>query len=108
MLSPVLDRAESPDLGGTDAGEAIDAMRRSVHGCEKKQHSRQITAHYALEGQHPAITVLDTKGRQELGELLARWPRLKTDPEIYHLVSVSPQGPDEVEAILYRMAGADS
>ena len=74
----------------------------------KKQHSRQITAHYALEGQHRAMTTFDTKGRQELDELLAGWPRLKTDPEIYHLVGVSPQGPDEVEAILYLMAGADS
>ena len=35
MLSPALDLAESPDLGGTDAGEAVGTKRRSIHGAQE-------------------------------------------------------------------------
>ncbi len=95
MLFLVLDRAIPPDTDGVEVEEAVAAMRRSLEWVRTQQEAGRIVAHYALQGQHRAMTIFDVADRPALDALLAEWPKLRPDPEIYPLV-----GLEELEAFL--------
>jgi len=97
MLFLVLDRADLPDLDGISVNDAVAAMRSSLEWIRTRQQAGQIVAHYALQGQHRAMTIFDVADRPTLDALLAEWPSLRPDPEVYQLVDL-----DELEAFLAR------
>lgn len=99
MLFLVLDPAEPPDLDSVSVQDAVAAMRRSLEWVRAEQQAGRIVAHYALKGQHRAMTIFDVADRPALDALLAEWPNLRPNPEVYPLV-----GLDELEAFLARAA----